>query len=390
MPDTTSRPTTTTLPATAAAAEKGLDYAPPPRPGPVRRALTGVRRWGRETFARDQMLAGLKQLAWVAPLTVLIWVYAERAQLEPANDVRFAVEVHSSNPKVAVRLKEPADGYISVDLMAARNRLDDIRRELGPRDKAVRFEANVNLREGEHQIPVSAVVTREPRFEGLSIRGSEPSHIIVVVDPIVEETVKVEVREEDKALFDQISLDPPTVKVRMPKAERAELTKTTMGRLVAHADLTALRNQPPGRKANLSGVRVALEGAPADGGASIAIEPPTLAASLTVKERAKTFTIPELPIDESIANRLHDDVRVEIRPLVLFDVVISGTPEVIDEVKLNDAEGVTAQVRIAPEDIGRGWVQKQVRFQLPKDAQVQSYEPKEPIEVRVTKRSTAP
>src|SRR4051794_13162755 len=65
------------------------------------RNMVAVRRWARDTFNREQFVAGLKQLMWVAPLTILIWIYAEREQ-QVDGDVRVTVEVHAGDPKLAV------------------------------------------------------------------------------------------------------------------------------------------------------------------------------------------------------------------------------------------------------------------------------------------------
>src|SRR5688500_453310 len=125
---------------TNGAPKAAIDYSPTRAPGRFKRATSATRRWARDTFSREQLVAALKQLAWVAPLTVLIWVYAEREQRTTDADVRFGLEVHTNNPKVFVRLLEPSDGYASADLTGSRSQLDKLRRELGPGVNPVRFE----------------------------------------------------------------------------------------------------------------------------------------------------------------------------------------------------------------------------------------------------------
>jgi hypothetical protein len=161
--DAPDNPTPTPAP------DKRLDYAPPP-------TSTRLRRWARDTFSKEQLLSGLKQFAWVAPLTILIWVYAEREQ-QTTRDIPFAVELRSSNPNVVVRLVEPSDGYVTATMTGPRARLEEMRGELGTRGTPVRFEVPGDLKEGEHQIPVTAVAARDPRFEGVSIGRSEPNRV---------------------------------------------------------------------------------------------------------------------------------------------------------------------------------------------------------------------
>ena len=145
------------------------DYSPPRRAAAgTHRVTAATRRWARDTFSREQFVAALKQLAWVAPLTVLIWVYAEREQRTTDANVRFTVEVHSNNPKVFVRLLEPNDGYVSADLTGARSQLDKLRRDLGGGAHAVRFEVPADRKDGEHQFPLTFVVGRDARFAGVT------------------------------------------------------------------------------------------------------------------------------------------------------------------------------------------------------------------------------
>src|SRR3954469_15068187 len=62
-----------------------------------RRTAALLRRWFRETFNREQLVSSLKSLLWVAPLTLLIWIYAEREQ-QKDQGATFQVEDHSDSP----------------------------------------------------------------------------------------------------------------------------------------------------------------------------------------------------------------------------------------------------------------------------------------------------
>ena len=73
----------------------------PPRAGErrsmVRRTASVGRRWARDTFSREQLVSNLKSIAWVIPLTILIWVYAERAQQDDGA-ATVTIEVKSADP----------------------------------------------------------------------------------------------------------------------------------------------------------------------------------------------------------------------------------------------------------------------------------------------------
>src|SRR5688572_2465165 len=101
-------PTPESPAAVPGAPRPGLNYTRT-KPSVLRRSIGTVRRWARDTFSRDQLVAGVKQLAWVAPLTLLIWVYAEREQQDDET-LRFPVTVSSTNPQFHARLVDPIDG----------------------------------------------------------------------------------------------------------------------------------------------------------------------------------------------------------------------------------------------------------------------------------------
>src|SRR5947209_4597412 len=57
---------------------------PRPRPSFARRLSMRTRSWARRSFARENLINGIKTMGWVIPLTILIWIYAEREQLVTA------------------------------------------------------------------------------------------------------------------------------------------------------------------------------------------------------------------------------------------------------------------------------------------------------------------
>src|SRR5687767_8010187 len=71
----------------------------------ARRSVGAVRRWARDTFSREQLLASMKALAWVAPLALLIWIYAEREQ-QDKQQASFQVTVRSADASQTARIKD--------------------------------------------------------------------------------------------------------------------------------------------------------------------------------------------------------------------------------------------------------------------------------------------
>src|SRR5687768_9263153 len=78
-----------------------------------------------ETFlSRENWINFLKSLPWVVPLTVLIWVYAEREQLADEPKVTFPIEVRTSDPNRVVTLVSPREKIIMAQLTGPRANLD--------------------------------------------------------------------------------------------------------------------------------------------------------------------------------------------------------------------------------------------------------------------------
>src|SRR3982751_5576817 len=100
-----------------------LDYAPP---------LTPVERLFRYLPARDSILGFLKTLVWVAPLTLLIWVYAEREQNVTQSGIIVPIDVRTSDPNRIVTLRGPADKNVVLELFGPRAKVDHIRDFLKP------------------------------------------------------------------------------------------------------------------------------------------------------------------------------------------------------------------------------------------------------------------
>ena len=106
MPDTTDQ---SASPAKAAAAKPArmsiAGRTAGGRAGRGARSMPWLRRWARNTFTRDQLASGLRSLLWVAPLTVLIWIYAEREQIITTDTPLYIpIQVVSTDPDRVVTL----------------------------------------------------------------------------------------------------------------------------------------------------------------------------------------------------------------------------------------------------------------------------------------------
>src|ERR671922_2924546 len=63
---------------------------------------------------QNPRIGALKTFLWVAPLTALIWIYAEREQIDRAQDVRVPIKLVSKSTDRIITIKEPTDRMISL------------------------------------------------------------------------------------------------------------------------------------------------------------------------------------------------------------------------------------------------------------------------------------
>src|SRR3954466_1033228 len=78
-------------------------------------------------ISRDKLSHVLRRLAWVAPLTLLIWIYAERQQ-ERHQTVRFPIELVLNTPDRVIL--GPTDRYITAELRGPAAQLEGIKNQL--------------------------------------------------------------------------------------------------------------------------------------------------------------------------------------------------------------------------------------------------------------------
>src|SRR4051794_4973330 len=88
-----------------------LDYAPP---------LSAMQRFSRYLPSGEQFINFLKNLIWVVPLTLLIWVYAEREQTVTLSTEPISIDVRTNDHNRIVNLRLPHDKNIIVELSGPR------------------------------------------------------------------------------------------------------------------------------------------------------------------------------------------------------------------------------------------------------------------------------
>jgi hypothetical protein len=263
-----------------------VTYAPAPRS--FRRRLgAAFRYWARSTFSRESFVSSFKSLLWVAPLTILIWIYAEREQVVTFNNVPVNLETRSNEPGRVVRLVSPAGGTVHVEMKGPQAELDQVKEWL--ESTPIPIEAGHNLTEGDHQVFVAAELNRLPQVvsKGVTVTSSLPEDIKISVDPIISRELDVKVpAEETKTLDGAQVFSPSKVKISGPKSILSRLGNEGQP-LVAYVDLGPFKQQldEPG-KHTLATVAVTPSVKLDD--PSITLSPATVSATIVVADTAET------------------------------------------------------------------------------------------------------
>lgn len=350
---------------------------------------SATRRWARDTFSRQQLFAGLKSLAWVAPLTVLIWVYAEREQLARVSSVPVRVEVRSGDPSKVVSLLDPVTGQfapdqrVTFDLSGPRARVEAVRELLnsgGPGGIAVQVNAP-DLPPGRQTVD-ALLASNDPRFveNGVTLANPTPARLDVLVDKTEVREVPVRVPPDVTNLTDAPVFTPATVKVSGPAS-------VLNGLEAAYADLAALPQiKVPGSHPEVKSIRVTVP----NPDPRVTVSPPTVAGSLSVRREDVTYTIRSMGIYVSAPFSLLEDFGVEPAERTLANVTVVG-PE--DQIALlrneNNPPTYKAVIEVTREDARGDRRMAPVRYEgLPPGVRVSPDDEKRKVEFRLVDRKS--
>ncbi len=377
-----------------------IDYA---TPGPV--APHGIRcrirRWYRERVTRENVISNLKTLAWVIPLTFLIWIYAEREQITtwPGEPVPF--DLVSVDPNRIVSLVDrKQDMNLIVDLQGPQARvqevLDKIRGGTSESPHGLRLEVNPSLSpQKEHEINAVELLRRQKIFSdyGISVLRCQPAWLLVQIDPIVERDARIVPPPSVTNIDPSSSFDPQVVRVRGPKSKLDEAAQQNGKQLVVYAEISQDVQKSPGHH-DLSNISVEWPPSLQDDRVSI-VGSPAIKASLDVRPADVTGKIDSMPVllkmpqavvENIQSGRLNVDFSV-FHPS-LSNIHVVGPKEIIDQINNPDfAKRPTASIEVTPDDLGEVR-QKVVNYDLPPGVSVAKEDQNRTVDFRLVSHAT--
>jgi hypothetical protein len=364
---------------------------PPASKHRVREEMTHFRRWVRRSTSRDAIISSLKTLAWVVPLTLLIWVYAEREQETPLRDVPILISVKSNDPNRVVKILK--DSVVTADLKGPRSQLDVVRAQLAKSNEtqAIRIDVPNSFPLGTQNIPIGVQIQNDPLFidNGIKVENVLPQSIQVSIDTLEPVEVPVEVRpNEAERLSSRPVFTPATVKLRAPK--QVIESYQAKGELKVYADLSLLDVlQQPGTHENVP--NIPLVTLVQDD--NVSLSQTTVKGSIEVKAADARERLNSLPVWVGGTPSIMENYAVQLTQPVVTNVTVVGPTDKIQELMKPDSP-MRAEARawliITSEDTrNAGTVQsKKLLYVLPKGVNVSTQDEGRLFEFKLVNKSS--
>jgi hypothetical protein len=323
------------------------------------------RRWLAETFSAEKMIDMLKQLAWVVPLTLLIWIYAEREQIATLPNETIPFQLVSPDPgNMAVELMpKQQDSNVVVELQGPRARLQNVLQRLrgGTQLQGLRLEIDRNLAPGEHTLPTSQLVGNNPIFtqNGITVTRTQPERLHVLVDPIVDREARVLPPPGVTTLDPATRFEPPTVKLRGPATLLDRAKNEAGGTLSVYARIPDELLRTPGEK---DAHKLALELPQSLSEERVTLLRQDVEGTLHVRASDTTYEMPAMTVSLDQPKSVSDKYVVDYTTS-LPSVTLIGPKDKIDQVSdPNYQQKPYAQLRVTSADVGKEGLKRRLRF----------------------------
>lgn len=319
--------------------------------------ISSLRKQSRQYFTLERLREFGTTMALVVPLTLLIWVWAEREQNVPSEKMLFIVDVRSGDPTKTMSIVR--DGTtsqaITVELTGPRSGLDAIRETIAknPSESRLTVEVNDSFEPSNepYQISISSRLNQQKLFEanGVTVQGADPSTAQVLVDRVVERELDVKLRPDLASRVESAEFTPKTVKARGPERTIAQLESS--GKLVAELELrtqSEILNARPGTDLILGQERIRPISAP-----DVTFDTPQIASGRLKMSQKATGVIRSITV--YVAKPAGYEAQyIVTAPLTMTNVPVIGPADVLKRLENDEIQPKPfALLTIAREDQGK-------------------------------------
>jgi hypothetical protein len=345
----------------------GKPSGTPPAPRPrVLDYFHDQRRLVRDWFTGENFRAFAKSMAWVVPLTILIWVYAEREQrIETKQALPIPIAVKTTVPNKYVSLVG-SDHNIMAKLGGPRKGVDQVTNTLmsGSPQRVEIFIPEEMLRvRGRTTINVpTSWVANNPLFRSRDITVSEcsPATVLVEVDDIEVRQLTVAAPPDASMLDGPPTFTPPTVQFQGPSEVLRKFDRSSDGKILVYADFSdrTLFHQV----GTLTTALLPLKGPDS---AVASLTPVTIKADFTLKQEDVPGTIRAMPVFILASPTMTDKYKVEFEAS-LANVAVTGPRDQIEKLGTDAlSPAPRAILEILPDDKPGSSISRSPRFELP-------------------------
>lgn len=335
----------------------------------------------RALFTRDKLAHVFRRLAWVAPLTLLIWIYAERQQ-ERRQTVTFSIDLAINAPDRVIL--GPTDRLVTAELRGPAAQLETVKNMLLTKSgkSAITLPLDTSLAADSYEIHTERIAA-DPLFRthAITVESAEPRTLTVYVDRVVDREIPVRVPPNLMNLLDgKPVFDPPFVHVRGPQSELQRVASD--GALDVFADLAGRESlKTPGvHDERAVPVLTQLRGP------NITVTPTKVNATLKVRPADVTITWSTMPIWINTPPGFADKYRVVLANPTLKDVRLTGPAETISAMQQESYRPKPkARLDVSNADLPAGETRvKVVQFDdLPKGVSVSPTDAQRPAEYKI-------
>jgi len=342
-------------------------------------------RWIRRHFTRDAVLDFLKTFVWVAPLSVLIWIYADKNTENTEGKQPIAFQIVVKDPSKVVTLLNNTERLVTADLKGSRARLDSVKSKLKPGEVSIQIDVPENQSLGPTNLQLALSIQNAPLFReyGIYVTNVTPSSIPVVVDKLEKLTVNV-VPPDDAANLGS----PP---IFLPR----EVTLTAPASLIAQA---RAQNQPiqaiadlsqnaelkqPGKHEAVVPIRASIYGE------HVALDRAAVTVAIEIKANDKQGTIRSMPVKLDGFKTYFDEVDVQCAAFVP-NIRISGPADLVDRLTSTGTDKLDSYAILSIDRFqdppGKSG-SKPLKFSLPPGVSVIAEDAQKPFEYTLVKKA---